>query len=63
MKSDNILLFGDWTGKVTDFGLSKLKESTSRSKTTKTSNVGTVNWMAPEMMDSDIPKTTEKVDW
>ena len=61
LKSDNILLFSDWTAKVTDFGLSKLKETSSRFKSSTNHLVGTVNWMAPEMFDDDLAKT-DKVD-
>ena len=57
---DSIALFSDWSAKVTDFGLSKLKEATS-SRGIQTNGVGTANWMAPEMIDKDLPKT-EKID-
>ena len=47
IKSDNILLDRNYTAKLTDFGLSKIK-SESRSKT-KTGAIGTYPWMAPEL--------------
>jgi len=64
LKSLNVLLEspilceGDRpVAKVTDFGLSRLKASTSHS--TMTVEVGTVHWMAPEIASE---KYDEKVD-
>ena len=59
LKSSNVLLTGDLTVLLTDFG-------TSRTYTKKvgrlTFNIGTTAWMAPEMLDADSGQYTEKVD-
>lgn len=49
LKSANILLDGSYTAKLCDFGLSRLKETHNRGMT---GNCGTVQWMAPEVLDS-----------
>ncbi|EFC35430.1 predicted protein [Naegleria gruberi] len=48
LKPGNILLSNDLTPKVCDFGLSKL--SNDNSKTTKTGQVGSLLYMAPEVL-------------
>ncbi len=48
LKSLNILLGKDYDTKIADFGVSKIKSETSASTT---SVVGTVNWLAPEVID------------
>jgi len=55
LKSLNILLRGDWSAFITDFGLAKIKASSS---TLGTKGVGSAPWMAPEMMDSEKITTT-----
>lgn len=57
LKSLNVLLktgeSGELEAKLTDFGLAKMKnESSSKSKHTQ-SSVGTVPWMAPELLIED----------
>lgn len=50
LKSSNLLVDRNWTVKVGDFGLSRLKHETYL--TTKTGR-GTPQWMAPEVLRSD----------
>jgi len=71
LKSQNILVKTDKSGqteyvhaKVGDFGLSKTKE-TSITFSNQSSNIGTMRWMAPELMqDPGIASTSksEKVE-
>ena len=49
LKSLNVLVDGNWTVKVADFGLSKLM---SKEHTTMTQGAGTVEWIAPEVFIS-----------
>jgi tRNA A-37 threonylcarbamoyl transferase component Bud32 len=51
IKSLNVLLDGQWAAKLTDFGLSRVKNETkSKSMANKTNQaVGTTQWMAPEL--------------
>jgi serine/threonine protein kinase len=55
LKSDNLLVTGDWTIKVADFGLSRFRSD----KKTMT-QVGTPMWMAPEVILGE--KYTERAD-
>ncbi|CAL5437307.1 unnamed protein product [Camellia sinensis] len=50
LKSSNLLLDKNWTVKVGDFGLSKLKHATFL---TATSGRGTPQWMAPEVLRNE----------
>ncbi|KAG8093113.1 hypothetical protein GUJ93_ZPchr0012g20790 [Zizania palustris] len=50
LKSSNLLVDKNWTVKVADFGLSRLKRETFL--TTKTGK-GTPQWMAPEMLRNE----------
>ncbi|KAI3961671.1 hypothetical protein MKW92_015599 [Papaver armeniacum] len=50
LKSSNLLVDKNWTVKVGDFGLSRIKHATYL--TTKTGN-GTPQWMAPEVIRND----------
>ncbi|RZC56200.1 hypothetical protein C5167_015055 [Papaver somniferum] len=50
LKSSNLLVDKNWTMKVGDFGLSRIKHATYL--TTKTGN-GTPQWMAPEVIRND----------
>jgi len=57
-KSTNVLITGDGTAKIADFGLARVKTS---ARARIRSLVGTVNWQAPELW---VPKPNynEKVD-
>ncbi|XP_057525386.1 uncharacterized protein LOC130804801 [Amaranthus tricolor] len=57
LKSSNLLVDKNWNVKVGDFGLSKLKNSTFL---TAKSEVGTPQWMAPEVLRND--PSNEKSD-
>ncbi|KAA8527364.1 hypothetical protein F0562_034921 [Nyssa sinensis] len=75
LKSSNLLVDKNWTVKVGDFGLSRLKHETYL--TTKTGK-GTPQWMAPEVLRNESPDeksdvysygvilwelATEKIPW
>jgi len=55
LKSQNILLDSDMHAKVADFGLSKL---TSDDISTMTTNLGTVQWTAPEILQGEVHYST-----
>ncbi|GAQ78444.1 Protein kinase superfamily protein [Klebsormidium nitens] len=57
LKSPNILVDRDWTAKVGDFGMSRLKHATYISSMT---GAGTPEWMAPEVLRSE--PSDEKCD-
>lgn len=57
LKSSNLLVDKNWTVKVADFGLSRIKHATFL--TTK-SGKGTPQWMAPEVLRSE--QSDEKAD-
>ena len=59
LKSDNVLLDDRLRAKLSDFGLSKIKNS-SRSTTKRTQAVGTEGWMAPELF-LDIDELEDSV--
>lgn len=44
LKSSNVLLDTSWNLKLCDFGLSRLRSKKNLGR------IGTVNWMAPEIM-------------
>jgi serine/threonine protein kinase len=54
IKSFNILLSGDFSAKLSDYGLAKIKEN-STSSTSVVQAVGTLPWMAPELIAGDEP--------
>ncbi|ETM41878.1 TKL protein kinase [Phytophthora nicotianae] len=56
MKSPNLLVERDYSIKISDFGLSRVKAQIQ----TMTGNCGTVQWMAPEVLGNR--KYTEKAD-
>jgi serine/threonine protein kinase len=60
LKAANILLDGNDTAKVADFGISRLQETTDVSKT-KNGSTGTLHYMAPELLTNES-HYTEKVD-
>lgn len=57
LKTPNLLVDKDWTVKVCDFGLSKLKHRTFLSSK---SGAGTPEWMAPEVLRNE--PSSEKAD-
>ncbi|CAM0956990.1 unnamed protein product [Alopecurus aequalis] len=57
LKSPNLLVDDNWTVKVCDFGLSRLKHSTFLSSK---STAGTPEWMAPEVLQNE--QSNEKCD-
>uniref|UniRef100_A0A0D9XJX6 non-specific serine/threonine protein kinase n=1 Tax=Leersia perrieri TaxID=77586 RepID=A0A0D9XJX6_9ORYZ len=57
LKSPNLLVDNNWTVKVCDFGLSRLKHSTFLSSK---STAGTPEWMAPEVLRNE--QSNEKCD-
>ncbi|KAJ1295486.1 hypothetical protein BS78_01G228200 [Paspalum vaginatum] len=57
LKSPNLLVDDNWTVKVCDFGLSRLKHSTFLSSK---STAGTPEWMAPEVLRNE--QSNEKCD-
>ncbi|CAL9759552.1 unnamed protein product [Musa acuminata subsp. burmannicoides] len=57
LKSPNLLVDKNWTVKVCDFGLSRLKHSTFLSSK---STAGTPEWMAPEVLRNE--NSNEKCD-
>jgi serine/threonine protein kinase len=56
LKSNNILVDTDWTAKIADFGLSKIKGEASQ----VTGMLGTPGWTAPEIYKNE--RYNEKVD-
>lgn len=65
LKTLNVLLDEDLNAKITDFGLSKVKESTAYSSATLVAPDqelrGTIRWMAPELFEA-TGKTTKATD-
>lgn len=61
LKSMNVLLFDNYTAKISDFGLSEIKKEVSSSSNVKKSAVGSIPWMAPEIFGLD-PKYSTKSD-
>ncbi|CAI7915846.1 unnamed protein product, partial [Closterium sp. NIES-54] len=57
LKTPNLLVDKDWTVKVCDFGLSRLKHRTFLSTR---SGAGTPEWMAPEVLRNE--PSNEKAD-
>ncbi|RHY22942.1 hypothetical protein DYB32_009352 [Aphanomyces invadans] len=57
LKSKNVLLDSDWTPKITDFGISRLRQHPDA---TMTAGVGTPLWTAPEVFTSN--SYTDSVD-
>ncbi len=57
LKSPNLLVDRDWTIKVCDFGLSRVKNATFL---TSKSHGGTPEWMAPEVLRNE--QSNEKCD-
>ncbi|KAJ7538882.1 hypothetical protein O6H91_11G067300 [Diphasiastrum complanatum] len=58
LKSSNLLVDRNWTVKVGDFGLSRLKHGTFL---TAKSGMGTPQWMAPEVLRSEPSNETSDV--
>ncbi len=60
LKSLNVLLNKDYQAKLADFGLSKIKVSTSQ--THNAGIAGTTQWIAPELFSEDKPRYTQACD-
>jgi serine/threonine protein kinase len=62
MKSHNILLDDKWNARISDFGITKMKETHSSGESSKQQpqSMGTIFWTAPEVLDG-LPHT-EKSD-
>ncbi|ETV92935.1 TKL protein kinase [Aphanomyces invadans] len=56
LKSKNVLLSDSWEAKLSDFGISRVTSL----EETMTSNIGTVAWIAPEVLSGG--RYTEKAD-
>lgn len=50
LKSLNVLMMKDWSAKITDFGLAKVKKETSNCSGVHHGKVGSLLWMAPEIV-------------
>src|SRR5262249_41445266 len=63
LKSLNVLLDVLFRAKISDFGLSKLKLTTSASTVVGPSgNGGSIRWMAPELFTEEVATTTKPSD-
>lgn len=60
LKSHNILLDDKFNAKISDFGLTRFKETNKKEQKSKYESLGTVFWSAPEVL-SGLPHT-EKSD-
>eukprot|EP01121_Diplochlamys_sp_Union-15-3_P012670 TRINITY_DN382_c0_g1_i2.p1 TRINITY_DN382_c0_g1~~TRINITY_DN382_c0_g1_i2.p1 ORF type:complete len:194 (+),score=26.11 TRINITY_DN382_c0_g1_i2:117-698(+) len=61
LKTANLLVDTNWHIKVTDFGMAKLIRKGPNAMQ-MTGNVGTLAWVAPEVLDPSVTTYTEKVD-
>lgn len=61
LKSPNILIDAHGEAKVSDFGLSAIKES-SKGSTTVAGAAGSLLWMAPELLDGEDPHSSKASD-
>ncbi|QDZ19563.1 dual specificity protein kinase [Chloropicon primus] len=60
LKSRNILTNNNWTVKIADFDLSRIKQATLYKNDPSSSLIGTPSWMAPELIQG--ARYDEKVD-
>lgn len=63
LKSHNILLDEKWNARISDFGISKIKELNNRNKAAAddaAKSMGTIFWTAPEVLEGK--QITEKCD-
>lgn|GEM_PF-1647109 len=60
LKSFNILIEGNNVPVITDFGTARVSDKLEMTKTLGA--VGSIPWMAPEMIDSEIPRYTKAAD-
>lgn len=57
LKSLNVLLAGDMTAKLTDFGLAKVRTATASTTTGADQSAGTTRWIAPELLEWEAQPT------
>ena len=58
LKSHNVLVMGDWTAKLSDFGLAKTRTESTLSMGGK-GLVATVQWAAPESLEDEFENSPE----
>jgi len=54
LKSLNLLLDSKWNVKVSDFGLTKLRDELKKDANQANTLQGTVHWMAPEVLNESL---------
>lgn len=47
LKSHNILLDDKWNARISDFGITKFKETTKATKASHEKSIGTIYWSSP----------------
>ncbi|KAJ3564127.1 hypothetical protein NP233_g8497 [Leucocoprinus birnbaumii] len=63
LKAQNILISGDGSALITDFGLSYIAMTTAARGSTEPISAGTMNWMAPELINGPAKPTKESDVW
>lgn len=58
----NILIDETGAPRINDFGISRLVDSSSLWKTSRTSANGTIRWMSPELITGTDPHPTTESD-
>lgn len=59
LQSHNILLDDKWNARISDFGITRLKENNNKNAK-ESKNLGTIYWSAPELLAGEA--ITEKID-
>lgn len=61
LKSHNILLDDKWNARISDFGITKIKDKNRKTNAkAESSAIGTIYWSSPETLEGR--ETTEKSD-